>query len=91
MTLQEATMYDTLEIDTRTTSDVAAQASNLDALMTEVSLTAARGTIIVCGQDEADPDLVAVRPLAARGDSQCSDSEWGTHTDAVIFGYLLSP
>ena len=70
--------------------DLSAQASNLDALIVEVSLTARRGTITVC-DDEADAELVAIRPLAARGDARCADSEWAGHADAVIFGWLVSP
>lgn len=70
--------------------DLASRASNLDALMIEVSLTAGRGTITVCDHDD-DPGLVAIRPLASRGDAKCPDSEWGAHTDAVIFGWLVSP
>lgn len=70
--------------------DLAPQASNLDALMIEVSLTAGRGTVTVCGHDD-DPELMAIRPLASRGDAKCPDSEWETHSDAVIFGWLVSP
>ena len=75
----------------RTAGDLSAQASNLDALMIEVSLTAGRGTITVCGHDDADPELVAVRPLASRGGALFSDSDWEGHADAVIFGWLVSP
>ena len=78
-------------VDVTTASDLSAQASNLDALMIEVSLTGGRGTIIVCGHDEADPELVAIRPLAARADAPCPESEWEGHVDATIFERLLSP
>jgi hypothetical protein len=84
-------MRDTPDSDTRPTADLPAQASNLDALMTEVSLTAGRDTITVCGHDDADGELVAIRPLASRGDARCSDTEWAGHSDAVIFGWLVSP
>jgi hypothetical protein len=45
----------------------------------------------VCGHDDADPELVAMRPLASRADAQCPEDEWAGHADAVIFGWLLSP
>ncbi|MEO6859465.1 MAG: hypothetical protein ABI323_12915 [Solirubrobacteraceae bacterium] len=80
---------DTLDITTA--GDLSPQASNLDALMVEVSLTAGRGTITVCGHDDDDPELVAIRPLASRLGAQASDSDWEGHADAVIFGWLLSP
>ena len=50
--------------------DISLQASNLDALMIEVSVGAGRNTIVVCGEDDADANLVAVRPLAAGADSR---------------------
>jgi hypothetical protein len=78
-------------LDVTPAGDLSAQASNLDALMIEVSLTAGRGTITVCGHDDADPELVAIPPLAARADAQCPESEWEGHVDAIIFDWLLSP
>jgi hypothetical protein len=84
-------MPNTIDSAIRTTGDLPAQASNLDALMIEVSLAAGQGTITVCGHDDADPELVAMRPLASRADAQCPEDEWAGHADAVIFGWLLSP
>jgi hypothetical protein len=84
-------MPNTIDSPIRTTGDLPAQASNLDALMIEVSLAAGRGTITVCGHDDDDPELVAMRPLASRADAQCPEDEWAGHADAVIFGWLLSP
>jgi hypothetical protein len=37
------------------------------------------------------PELVAIRPLAARADAQCPESGWEGHMDAIIFDWLLSP
>ena len=70
--------------------DLAPQASNLDALMIEVSLTAGRGTVTVCDHDY-DPGLVSILPLASRCDAKCAASEGEAHADAVIFGWLVSP
>ena len=67
------------------------QASNLDALMIEVSVGAGRNAIVVCGEDDADADLVAVRPLAAGADSRSPGRGWEEQADAVIFGWLLAP
>lgn len=78
-------------LDMATTGDLSAQASNRDALMIEVNLTAGRGTITVCGHDDAAPELVAIRPLATRADAQCPESGWEGHVDAIIFDWLLSP
>ncbi len=83
-------MGDPLNSDVNTAADESPQTSNLDALMTEVSLSAGRGMITVCGYDDAEPELVAIRPLAARGDAHCSDTDWEKHADAVMLSWLLS-
>ena len=82
---------DALNHDPMHAGDVSAQASNLDALMIEASLTADRGTLTACGSDDADRGLVAVRPLAAPAAVRLSEREWEAHADAVIFGWLVSP
>jgi hypothetical protein len=82
---------DTLSRNPLRAGDVSAQASNLDALMIEVSLTADRGTPTVCGSDDTEPELVAVRSLVARAAARLSEGEWEAHADAVIFGWLVSP
>jgi hypothetical protein len=76
---------------TETAGGAYAQASNLDALMIEVSVTAGRGMIAVCCEDEGEPELVAVRPLAARAVAGRSQDDWQEQADAVIFGWLVSP
>jgi hypothetical protein len=77
--------------DSTTAGELPAQASNLDALMTEVSLTAGRGTITICGHDDSDPELVAIRPLALRVGTRSLETDWEGQADAVIFGWLVSP
>jgi hypothetical protein len=80
-----------MDDDLTATDDVSAQASNLDALMIEVSLTARRGTITVCGHDDSEPELVAIRPLASQAGTPGREVDWEGHADALIFGRLLSP
>jgi len=46
---------------------------------------------VVCGEDDADANLVAVRPLAAGADSRSPGRGWEEQADAVIFGWLLAP
>jgi hypothetical protein len=72
-------------------ADVSSQVSNLDALMIEASVTAGRGTLTVCGEDDAEAELVAVRPLAAHANAGSPGCDWGAYADAVIFGWLVSP
>ena len=77
--------------DGTTVPDLATEVSNLDALMTEVSLAAGRATITVCGHDDGDPELVAIRPLAVQASAQREGVDWQEHTDAVIFAWPVSP
>ncbi len=84
-------MYATPDAAARAGADLSAHASNLDALMMEVSPTAGRGTITVCGHDDGAPELVAILPLAARADGQTPEDDREAHADAVMFGWLVSP
>jgi len=59
--------------------------------MIEISLTADRGTFTTCGSDDTDPELAAVRPLAAPAAVRLSGRECKAHANAVIFGWLVSP
>jgi hypothetical protein len=45
----------------------------------------------VCGYDDGDPELVAIRSLAVQVSAQREGVDWQEHTDAVIFAWLVSP
>jgi hypothetical protein len=70
---------------------LAAPMSDLDALMTEVSLAVGGPAITVSGPDEGDGVLTSVRPLAGQPGASREGADWETHADAVIFGWLVSP
>ena len=84
-------MHATLDTTARAGGALTAQASNLDALMIEVSLTAGLGTITVCGHDDGEPELVAVRPQTLRAEADAAEADWDAQADAVIFGWLVWP
>jgi hypothetical protein len=78
--------------DSRTTIPrLAAPVSDLDALMSEVSLAAGGPAITVSGPDDGDPDLTSVRPLAVQAGVWREGTDWQTHADAVIFAWPVSP
>jgi hypothetical protein len=69
----------------------AAPISDLDALMTEVSLAVGGPAITVPGPDEGDAVLTSVRPLAGPAVASREGADWETRADAVIFAWLVSP
>lgn len=69
----------------------AAPISDLDALMTEVSLAAGAPALTVPGSEDDDDVLISVRPLAVQAGVWQKGADWHTHADAVIFAWLVSP